>query len=259
MILVSLLIVFLTAAAIAAVLIVRNLTGGEVVRVDEVTGLKTSYYVGEEVDSEGATMQVVYKDGRKELVKITNDMMEGFDSSLPGKVNVTLHYKESATTIAFTVSPLTVRSLTVDEETRPDVIFSGASFPLGVYVYAELINDTVEHVPVTPDMVKGYRPLAIGNQKITITYKNASVTITAEVREDEIDYASVDTEKTSYAVGEGFSDSVKLVLTYKSGMTRTVKATEQMLKAPFYSDVAGDYVAILRYGGIEATYVYRVE
>lgn len=46
---------------------------------------KTEYKTGEELDLTGLTIEVVYSDGHKEDVKVTEDMVTGFDSSAPAE------------------------------------------------------------------------------------------------------------------------------------------------------------------------------
>ena len=253
-------ILLLTATVISVVMLVKNLTaGGKVLKVSEVVGLKSAYYVGDEPDLEGATLRATYEDGRTEVVEITEDMLEGFDSSKPGKVDVTIKYRERSVQIPVTFVPLKVRYLRVDEATSPTVVYSGVPFPAGMYVNAEMIDDSVEHVPVTSDMVKGFNPLTVGNQNITITYLNASVTLTVKVCADEIDRVELHTDKFIYNVGEAFSeDKVSLAIVYKSGMTRTVKAAERMMLTPFDSTTAGDRSLVFRYGEFEVEYEYKV-
>ena len=253
-------IILLTATVIAVVVLVKNLTaGGEVVKLSGLNW-RSAYFVGDDPDLEGGTVRATYKDGRTEDVAITEDMIEGFDSSEPGKVDVTISYKEGALSIPVTFVPLKVRTLTIDEITRPTVVYSGVPFPAGMFLDAEMIDDSVEHVPVTSDMVKGFNPLIIGEQNVTITYLNASVTMTVEVRADEIDHVGLLTEKHDYVVGEAYSeDVVRLQIVYKSGMVRTVKAAERMMQTAFDSATAGTRTLVFLYATFEIVYEYRVE
>jgi len=109
-------------------------------------------------------------------------------------------------------------------------------------------------------MVKGFNPLIIGEQNVTITYLNASVTMTVEVRADEIDHVGLLTEKHDYVVGEAYSeDAVRLQIVYKSGMVRTVKAAERMMQTAFDSATAGTRTLVFLYATFEIVYEYRVE
>lgn len=58
---------------------------------------KTEYFVGEEFDAQGMSLEVVYRDGTTKAVDISNCILKGFDSSKPGEKNVTVSYTEGIT------------------------------------------------------------------------------------------------------------------------------------------------------------------
>ncbi len=256
---VAFVVILLTAATIGAVLMIRSLAAGkDVAFLSDVIGLKNSYYVGDEQEVDG-TMRATYKDGRVEVVPITEDMVTGFDSSEPGRISVTLSYKNASVDVPVTFAPLKVRSLSIDESTRPSVVYAGVPFPAGMYLDAEMIDGTQNHVPVTSSMIKGFDELLLGTQKVTVTYHNASVTLTVEVKADEVDQVQVLTEKTVYERGEAPDlDDLLLLFKNKSGLTRTVKVTEAMLSAPIDTTQSGAHSVTVTHSGYVATYNYTV-
>ena len=258
--LITLLALLLTAAIIGLVLMVRSLAAGKgVAFLANVKGLKDSYYVGDELEVDG-TVRATYKDGRVEVVPITSDMVDGFDSSEPGKINITISYKDASVEVPITFTPLKVRSISIDESTRLDVVYRGVPFPAGMYIDAVMIDDSTRHLPVTSSMVKGFDELVTGEQQVTITYLNATLVMTVEVLEDEVDHLSVTSEKTVYALNEEASLSdLRLVITNKSGMTRTLKVTEEMLSEAIDTSTTGEKSVTVSYGTFVAQYVYTVE
>ena len=69
--LVAVALILLVAAVIAVVLLARNLiAGGSVAFLSDVRGLKSAYYVGDEIEVSG-TMRATYKDGRTEVVELS--------------------------------------------------------------------------------------------------------------------------------------------------------------------------------------------
>ena len=257
--LIALLVIVLIGAGVGVALMVRSLTAGKgVAFLSGVKDFKNSYYVGDELVLYG-TVRATYEDGRVEVVPITGDMVEGFDSSEPGMVNVTITYKDAYVEVPVTFTPLRVRSISIDESTRPEVVYRGVPFPLGMYINAIMIDDTTRHVPVTSSMIKGFDEFATGEQQVTITYLNATLALTVVVLEDEVDYLSVTSEKSVYVLNEtpDLSD-LRLVITNKSGMTRTIKITQAMLPQGIDTSTAGEKSVTVSYGGFVAQYVYTV-
>ncbi|HAE88888.1 MAG TPA: hypothetical protein DCG79_03345 [Clostridiales bacterium] len=107
--------------------------------------------------------------------------------------------------------------------------------------------------------MKGFDELLLGTQKVTVTYHNASVTLTVEVKADEVDQVQVLTEKTVYERGEAPDlDDLLLLFKNKSGLTRTVKVTEAMLSAPIDTTQSGAHSVTVTHSGYVATYNYTV-
>ena len=68
------------------------------------TGIKTDYYVGEELDLAGAKIEVIRRDGSKEIIDITKEMLEGFTTDEIGEKVVTITYEDVTTTFNVNVT-----------------------------------------------------------------------------------------------------------------------------------------------------------
>ncbi len=77
--------------------------------------VKTTYYVGEELDTAGLTIEALYSDGTKKNVPLPECTMTGFDSGTAGKKTVTVAY--SGKTVSFEVQI---------EEAEPAGVLSGS-------------------------------------------------------------------------------------------------------------------------------------
>ncbi len=60
---------------------------------------KTSYTIGDALDTAGLELKAAYKNGTEETVDISDCILEGFNSSRPGTVTVTVKYTEGAQTV----------------------------------------------------------------------------------------------------------------------------------------------------------------
>lgn len=68
------------------------------------TGMKTEYYVTEPLDLTNAKIEVLRRDGSKEIVDITEEMLEGFTTEEEGIKVVTVTYEDVTTTFEVTVT-----------------------------------------------------------------------------------------------------------------------------------------------------------
>lgn len=116
---------------------------------------KTHYLIGEEIDLTDAYIELTYSDGVKEDVKITADMISGFDSSVPGPQVITVRYMKTSTSFSVWIgdgaqtdeqggtraeidtSP--ARRDPWDERMEPDVVFISVSVGVCVLICAVLI------------------------------------------------------------------------------------------------------------------------
>ena len=65
---------------------------------------KTSYTVGEKFDAAGAALTVTYESGKTKKVALTEDMLEGFDTSAAGEKTVNIKYESFEQSLTVTVS-----------------------------------------------------------------------------------------------------------------------------------------------------------
>lgn len=67
-------------------------------------GIKTDYYVGEDLDLSSAKLEVIRRDGSKEIIDITPEMLEGFTTEEIGEKIVTVTFEEQTTTFTINVT-----------------------------------------------------------------------------------------------------------------------------------------------------------
>ena len=258
--LIVLIAILISAAGVGMFFLIRGITGNNVVeKLDEITGFKEAYLVGAEWEEAG-TVRVTYRSGRSEVVPITEQMVSGFDSSIPQQITMTIVYKSFAIDVPVTIYPYQVSTLSTEPETCFTTLYQWMSFPAGMYVNAAFPDGTVKRVPVTSGMVRGYDPMLLGEQKITVSYMNAATTFYVQVVEDTVDHVEIASEQPAeYTVGEALRmDEIFLRVVNKSGSARTVKVTEEMLQGSFDSATAGTRTLPVKYDVFFVDYAYIV-
>ncbi len=85
---------------------------------------KTEYLQGEELDLNGLYLTVTYEDGQKENVKITADMISGYDAQKLGAQVIVVRYSDRATSFSVKVvaehSDNETAKETLDFDTSPE-------------------------------------------------------------------------------------------------------------------------------------------
>lgn len=80
---------------------------------------KTAYYIGDELDTNELTIKANHFDNSVSLIKVTSDMVSGFDSSIIGTQTLTITYSDHTTTF-----DIIVKEITATADNITDIITS---------------------------------------------------------------------------------------------------------------------------------------
>lgn len=216
---------------------------------------KTTYFVGEALDTTGLQLKLTYDDGSTEFV--TNGFTtSGFSSTSVGIKTVTVTYEGKNTTFCVIVNAPTItlsatsKSMKVGETTT----LTATTTPSGQSVTWSSSNTSVATVSNGIITAK-----ATGTATITakftyngISYsKTCSVTVTSAPNpEPTLSSISIATKptKTTYEIGESLNTSgLTLKLTYSDGSTKTVSSG--FTTSGFSSATAGTKTVKVTYSG----------
>ena len=142
---------------------------------------KNNYTQGDEIDTSGGSLFVVYNNGVTEIVPITPEMVTGFDSTKPGRQTVTIIYEGRTANFEVYVEELSIVAIIVTKVPDKVTYYKGEELDLsGLEVTAEYNNGVTEIVPITPEMVTGFDSTKLGDQTLTISYggKTCEFTVT---------------------------------------------------------------------------------
>ena len=223
--------------------------------------IKTDYYIGDLLDTNGLSLTIEYSDGSTENIA-SGYTVSGFNSSTAGTKTVTINYKGLTTTF----------NVTVD---TPSIALSAPSKTMNIGETATVTATTTpsDH-PITwissntsVATVSGGTIIAKGAGIATITAKFAyngntySQTCTVTVTEELVMLTSVSIEakptKTVYEIGESLNTSgLKLKLTYSDGSTETI--TSGYTVSGFDSSTAGTKTVTVKYGDLSTKFTVTV-
>ena len=179
-------------------------------------GEKTSYFVGEQLDVSGLSLQLEKNDGSTENVEVTKAMVSGFNSAtVVASQTLTVKYNGTvAGTYTISVVEDTVKSITVVKADPSKSWKEGDSISASDFTVTATYDSGKTATP-TSGVSVDTAILAAGNNTITISYsgKTATVTINATAL-----------SRTSFTVSNYLSDGDISLSKTANGLALTVPA-----------------------------------
>mgnify|MGYP004501572349 CR=1 FL=1 len=153
---------------------------------------KTEYLVGENFDKSGMIVKAKYSDGTSKI--ITDYTINDGTSLKEGQKSVTLEYEGKTTTQTITVKSniseeKTVKSISVKTmPTKTEYIQNQDNLDLtGGIIEVTYSDDSKAEISMTSEDVtaSGFDNTTLGNNTITITYKEKTLTFDIEIKEND--------------------------------------------------------------------------
>lgn len=144
---------------------------------------KTEYAYGEELDTTGAAITVLYSNDTNEQESVTAEMVTGYNAEQAGEQTLTVTYGEFSATFTVTVAAripeLVSTALTAPAKT--EYAYGDALDLSGAKITYTYDDETTTEVAVTAEMVTGYSSITLGEQTVTVTYGEFGATFTVTV------------------------------------------------------------------------------
>ena len=166
---------------------------------------KTSYIVGEKLDTTGLKVMANYSDNTSN--EVTEYTVTGFDSDSVGQQTVTVTYKDMTATFTVTVRGKNLVGIGVQSQPAKLEYVQGSG---GVDVTGGSLQLTYDvggsqTVPMTKEMVTGFDNMTLGSQTLTVTYEGFTTAFTVTIIKPTVTFLNFDgtvLSKTQYALGE---------------------------------------------------------
>lgn len=222
---------------------------------------KLAYFQGDELDTTGGMIEVLYVSGNAERFSITPDMVSGYDSSRLETQTLTVTYRGHTTTFDIIVS---VRPKVVGMEllSGPDTtsFVKGTAFDFsGTQINVVYDNGGSAVLDVTDDMLSGADISQVGEQTVTVTFEGYTATFIITVLPVEMESLELTTlpKKTEYLEGEEL-DTTGLTLTarYNNGDERVITYGYTVTG---YSPEPGTHTVTVEYSTKTATFEVKVK
>lgn len=141
----------------------------------------------------GGSIRVNYNNGKHDIVPMTAEMVTGFDNTKIGKQTLTVAY--SGFTVEFEIEIIAKRVASISVDTLPEKTeyvqnFNELNVDGGrIVVYYD--NGTSEVINMTLDMISDFNNTKVGEQTLTVTYKEKTATFKIKVLKRDIVRAEI--------------------------------------------------------------------
>ena len=220
---------------------------------------KTSYYVGDTLDTTGLKLTATYNNGT------TQTITGGFTCTptaltSAGTQTVTVNYGGKTATFAVNVQDVTLSGIAVASNPSKTSYFVGDTLDTtGLKLTATYSNGTTQTITggftCTPTALS-----TAGAQTVIVNYGGKTATFTVNVQDVALSGIAIASNpaKTSYFVGDTLDTTgLKLTATYNNGTTQTI--TGGFTCTPTALSTAGAQTVTVNYGGKTATFTVNVE
>ncbi len=240
----------------------------DVVEEINVTGLKTDYEYGQNLDLAGAKVELTMASGNPATpVTLTQDMIKTpFNPNKVGEQTLTVEYSGKQTTVKVNVTDI-LESIKVKETNKPK----------DTYNYGEAVNKTqgaieatyvstaTKDIPVQNANVKFQNEDGTEFTTTGVTFPENATTVTKNMKivytengvekEALMPVTIVNTmtgieiqgnPKTQYNVNEPFQDNLSILVTREQGVQEAIDVTEDMVKG-FSTTTEGTRTATIEY------------
>ena len=223
------------------------------------TPTKTSYFVGDTLDTTGLKLIATYNNGT------TQTITSGFTCkptalNSAGAQTVTVNYGGKTAAFTVNVQNVTLSDIAIASKPSKTSYFVGDTLdPTGLKLTATYNNGTTQ--TITSGFNCNISALNdAGPQTVTVSYGGKTATFTVNVQAVTLSGIAIASKpsKTSYFVGDTLDTTgLKLIATYNNGTTQTITSGFNCTPAALNS--AGTQTVTVSYGGKTATFSVNVQ
>ncbi|MCQ2975822.1 MAG: bacterial Ig-like domain-containing protein [Bacteroidales bacterium] len=130
-------------------------------------------FVGDEIDLSSSELLVDYNDFREtEKIKITKDMLSGFNNKKAGTQFVTITYQGLKTTFSIEVRAIEIISIVIEDNSFAKSMIVGDDLDLSNAKLNVCYNKSENNqtIPITSRMIVGFDKSKVGYQDIVVSY-----------------------------------------------------------------------------------------
>lgn len=229
----------------------------------------THYYVGEELQLQGLTIEANYEDGfmYRELtpdlytIVIQDQQYDGYGSNEQGEKHrftaagsysvsvVSTENTDVAIEFTVDVADASLTSLEITQQPLKTTYFIGEELQLdGLMVYGHYSDGSQKRIARSSLSLSEFSTAVAGEQKLVISYYNQSAELTLAVKEKEATALVITNyPKTTYKLGETLNlAQLEIAIAYDNGELEAITDADYSINASSYNaEAAGQYTIVI--------------
>lgn len=227
-----------------------GLAGKAIEKIELMTELDNSFFVGDSLDLTEAKIKVTYENKTTEEIVITSEMIAGFDTSTAGEKTLTVTYEGKTINVPYSVAAVVATSIAIKSNFKTAYYVGDPLDISGGKVTITYNNSTSNDVDVTAEHISNFSTAEPGNKTLKITVEGKELEIPYTVTAVVLQSISIKTPfKTTYFVGDTLDvANSKLTLTYNNGKTEDIDIEDEMISG-FDSSAAATINLTLTHSG----------
>ena len=172
---------------------------------------KTSYFVGENLDTTGLQLKLSYNDGSTSYAT-SGFTTSGYDSTKAGTKTITVTYQDKTATFNVTVKEKTLTGISVSKQPSKTIYFIGENLDTtGLQLKLTYDDGSTSYVS-SGFTTNGFSSTSAGIKTVTVTYSGKTTTFTVRVKQNKtILMGDIDGD------GEITTDDAMMVISYING------------------------------------------
>lgn len=219
---------------------------------------KLDYRYGESLDVTGGTIEIEKESGAKEIIKMTKDMVLGYNSKKIGAQTLIVSYQGLKQQFIVNVEDY-VSKLKVQVPSKIEYEYGEyldlTEGKVSIIMASGKIEETVE---MTASMVSGFNAKQEGKQTIKVDYKGLQGSFQVNVV-DRVKGISVNTKpnKVIYHYSEKLDVTGATIHVVKSSGIYTIPVTQNMISG-YDANTPGTQIITITYGGFTTKFIVKV-
>ena len=209
-----------------------NVKAKSVTKIEVTSPNKLEYIEGQGLDLSGGKVKVFYDNGTSEEISLTDDMINGYDTSIVGKQTIIVTYQGKTATFDVNVIEKVITKIEMNSLPNKVNYLVDQKFEINGATIKVYYNDGSEEiVNVDSNMFNVPNMSKIGNQTIIVNYGGLTTSFEILINDKTLVSISVSTlpDKTEYIEGQGLDvTGGKLLLTYDNGSREIIDITLAM-------------------------------
>lgn len=223
------------------------------------SSFKTTYFVGETLDTTNGKLKLTYNSGKIETIPITENMILNFSTPYIKNTTMQVVYGDFTINVPYVVKTVVLSSIEITTPFKLEYFEGDPLDTIGGKLKLTYNNNTTETIDITESMVQNFSTTTSGTKKLTIYHNGKHVDACYTVKKLVATSLEIKSSfKTRYLKNETLClDGGTIEYILNNGDTATIAITENMISG-FLSTSTGMFEMSITYYSKTITVPYEI-